>query len=78
MGEGLTNDLWRTSHKLDKARFPKLAMAKNRILLDYFRSNIHITTSGHYSNRALLAGIAEVSSERIMFAVGTFCSSFSR
>ncbi|GAA5942882.1 hypothetical protein JCM1841_000743 [Sporobolomyces salmonicolor] len=69
MGEGLVADLWRADHKLDRARFPNMAMQKGVLLKDYFRNNIHITSSGHYSTRTMLAAIAELGSDRIMFSI---------
>ncbi|GAA5902680.1 hypothetical protein JCM5296_001256 [Sporobolomyces johnsonii] len=69
MGEGLVADLWRADHKLDRARFPNMTMQKGVLLKDYFRKNIHITSSGHYSTRTMLAAIAELGSDRIMFSI---------
>jgi len=69
MGEGLTADLWRLDHKLDRSRFPTMPMAKDKLMRDYFMSNLHITTSGHYSTRMLQACMSELGSDRIQFAI---------
>ncbi|KAJ7677202.1 hypothetical protein B0H17DRAFT_1207248 [Mycena rosella] len=62
-------DLWRLDHKLDRDRFPEMQMAKNKTIRDYFGTNMHITTSGHFSTRSLQGAIAELSSSRIMFSI---------
>lgn len=73
MGEGITGDLWRLDHKLDRKRFPTMPMAKNKLIRDYFANNIHITTSGHYSSRMLQACISEIGADRIQFAIDYPC-----
>ena len=42
--------------------------ALERSVTDYLRENIHVTTSGNFSTRALQATIAELGAERILFA----------
>ncbi len=42
--------------------------AKKRVV-DYFRANFHVTTSGHYSTPALMNTIAELGIDRVMFSV---------
>ncbi|KAJ7790841.1 2,3-dihydroxybenzoate decarboxylase [Mycena olivaceomarginata] len=69
MGEHIPFDLWRIDHKLDRDRFPDMQMAKNRTIRDYFATNMHITTSGHFSTRSLQGAIAELSASRIMFSI---------
>ncbi|KAJ7637779.1 amidohydrolase family protein [Mycena rosella] len=69
MGEHIPFDLWRLDHKLDRDRFPEMRMAKNKTIRDYFGSNMHITTSGHFSTRSLQGAIAELSSSRVMFSI---------
>lgn len=75
MGEGITGDLWRLDHKLDRKRFPTMPMAKNKLIRDYFAKNLHITTSGHYSSRMLQACISEIGADRIQFAIDYPCES---
>jgi gamma-resorcylate decarboxylase len=36
---------------------------------DYFRSNFHITTSGHFCTSSMLHAISTVGVDRILFAV---------
>ncbi|KAJ7463673.1 2,3-dihydroxybenzoate decarboxylase [Mycena latifolia] len=69
MGEHIPFDLWRLDHKLDRDRFPEMRMAKNKTVRDYFATNMHITTSGHFSTRSLQGAITELSSSRIMFSI---------
>ncbi|KAK7026333.1 amidohydrolase family protein [Favolaschia claudopus] len=69
MGEHIPFDLWRLDHKLDRDRFPDMQMAKNKTIRDYFATNMHITTSGHFSTRSLQGAIAELSASRIMFSI---------
>jgi predicted TIM-barrel fold metal-dependent hydrolase len=78
MGEGITGDLWRLDHKLDRKRFPTMPMAKNKLIRDYFANNIHITTSGHYSSRMLQACISEIGADRIQFAIDYPCECVDR
>lgn len=72
-GEGITADLWRLDHKLDRKRFPTMPMAKNKLMRDYFANNLHITTSGHYSSRMMQACISEIGADRIQFAIDYPC-----
>ncbi|KAJ7608190.1 2,3-dihydroxybenzoate decarboxylase [Roridomyces roridus] len=69
MGEHIPFDLWRLDHKLDRDRFPQMRMSKTQTIRDYFATNMHITTSGHFSTRSLQGAIAELSSSRIMFSI---------
>nr|BCM23418.1 4-hydroxyisophthalic acid decarboxylase [Cystobasidium slooffiae] len=69
MGEGITADLWRLDHKLDRKRFPTMPMSNKKLMRDYFANNIHITTSGHYSTRMMQACISELGADRIQFAI---------
>ncbi|KAF7347036.1 Amidohydrolase family protein [Mycena venus] len=62
MGEHIPFDLWRLDHKLDRERFPDMPMAKDKTIRDYFATNMHITTSGHFSTLSLQGAIAELSS----------------
>ena len=75
MGEGLTADMWRLDHKLDRARFPQMPMARSKTIRDYFAQNLHITSSGHYSTRMLQACISEIGADRIQFAIDYPCMS---
>lgn len=69
MGEHIPYDLYRIDHKLNRARFPNMRMRKDRLVRDYFGTNVFITTSGHFSTSALLCAIREIGIEAVMFAV---------
>ncbi|KAJ7256594.1 amidohydrolase family protein [Mycena rebaudengoi] len=66
---GIPFDLWRLDHKLDRDSFPDMRMAKDKTIRDYFATNMHITTSGHFSTPSLQGAIAELSASRIMFCI---------
>ncbi|ORY09129.1 hypothetical protein BCR34DRAFT_568835 [Clohesyomyces aquaticus] len=69
MGEHIPYDLYRIDHKLNRARFPKMGMRKDKLVRDYFGSQVFITTSGHFSTPALLCAMAEIGPEAIMFSI---------
>lgn len=62
-------DLYRIDHKLNRARFPNMPMAKDKLVRDYFGSQVFITTSGHFSTPALLCALQQVGSRALMFAI---------
>lgn len=69
MGEHIPYDLYRIDHKLNRARFPNMRMRKDRLVRDYFGTQVFITTSGHFSTNALLCAIAEIGVEACMFSI---------
>ncbi|KAK0623169.1 hypothetical protein B0T14DRAFT_536118 [Immersiella caudata] len=69
MGEHIPYDLYRIDHKLNRARFPDMPMAKDKLVRDYFGSQLFITTSGHFSTAALLCALQEIGAESIMFSI---------
>jgi 2,3-dihydroxybenzoate decarboxylase len=69
MGEHIPYDLYRIDHKLNRARFAKMGMRKDRLVRDYFGTQVFITTSGHFSTPALLCAIAEIGPDAIMFSI---------
>ncbi|KAK0621436.1 hypothetical protein B0T17DRAFT_591327 [Bombardia bombarda] len=69
MGEHIPYDLYRIDHKLNRARFPDMPMAKDKLVRDYFGTQLFITTSGHFSTPALLCALQETGAESIMFAI---------
>ncbi|KAF1965115.1 hypothetical protein BU23DRAFT_585194 [Bimuria novae-zelandiae CBS 107.79] len=69
MGEHIPYDLYRIDHKLNRARFPNMRMRKDRIVRDYFGTQVFITTSGHFSTNALLCAIAEIGVDACMFSI---------
>ncbi|HXP30051.1 MAG TPA: amidohydrolase family protein [Stellaceae bacterium] len=65
LGEGLPFYLWRINQalsRIDNAKAP-------RSFRDYFCENFWITTSGFFSNPALLCCVMEMGVDRIMFSV---------
>lgn len=62
-------DIYRIDHKLDRARFPKMPMRKDKLVRDYFGEQVFITTSGHFSTPALVCAMGEIGSQSIMFSI---------
>ena len=44
-------------------------MRPDRLIRDYFGTQLFITTSGHFSTPALLCAMTEISSDSIMFSI---------
>jgi predicted TIM-barrel fold metal-dependent hydrolase len=65
LGEGLPALLWRTQYCFDLNPFDK---AIDKTLPEYFADNIHLTTSGNFSDQALVNAILTVGADRILFA----------
>jgi 2,3-dihydroxybenzoate decarboxylase len=68
LGEGLPFYIWRIDNRNTWMKAPHKYAAKKSVV-DYFRANFHVTTSGHYSTPALLDTIAELGADRVMFSV---------
>jgi gamma-resorcylate decarboxylase len=64
-GERILFDLSRLDDRL--ALIPD--RPAKRTMTEYFQSNFHVTTSGHFSTKPLWFALLTVSSERIMFSV---------
>ena len=66
LGERIPYDMWRIDQRIKTipAGYPA-----EKPMSAYMRSNVHITTSGHFSDSALQCAIAEMGVDRIMFAV---------
>ena len=62
-------DLYRIDHKLDRARFKNMPMRKDKLVRDYFGSQVFITTSGHFSTPALICAMTEIGARSIMFSI---------
>lgn len=71
MGEGLPALLWRTQYCFELNPFDR---KPQRTLPEYFADNIHITTSGNFSDQALINALLTVGGDRIMFAVDYYCN----
>jgi predicted TIM-barrel fold metal-dependent hydrolase len=65
LGERIPYDLWRLDHRLEK--IPD--RPARRTMTEYFRSNVHITTSGNFCTPSLLYCMAAVGVDRLLFAV---------
>ncbi len=65
LGEGLPALLWRTQYCFDLNPFDKTI---SKTLAEYFADNIHLTTSGNFSDQALINAILTVGADRILFA----------
>lgn len=46
-----------------------MPMAKDKLVRDYFGSQLFITTSGHFSTPALLCAIQEIGVKSVMFSI---------
>jgi 2,3-dihydroxybenzoate decarboxylase len=66
LGEGLPYNAWRIDHRMRK--MPHGVPAR-RTITEYLRSNVFLTTSGHFRTPALLDAIAEMGTHRILFSV---------
>ncbi|PGH23671.1 hypothetical protein AJ80_02277 [Polytolypa hystricis UAMH7299] len=69
-GEHIPFDLWRINHWLEDIEKP-LGLSKTckKTIHEYFRENIWITTSGHFSTATLQYCIGQVGADRILFSV---------
>jgi gamma-resorcylate decarboxylase len=65
LGETLPFAVWRLDHRVSMRPHGR---ALERSVTEYLRENVHVTTSGNFSTRALQATIAELGAERILFA----------
>jgi 2,3-dihydroxybenzoate decarboxylase len=66
MGEGLPFLLWRINHSFSKLFRPE---GENVAFRDLFCKHFYITTSGNFSNPALLCSVMELGVDRILFSV---------
>ena len=64
LGESLPFSLWRIDQALSRKE-----NRSARSFRDVFASHFHITTSGNFSNPALLCCVQEMGVDRIMFSV---------
>ncbi len=66
LGEGLPALLWRTQNMFDLNPFDKKI---KKSLPEYFADNIWLTTSGNFSDHALINAILTVGADHILFSV---------
>ncbi len=68
LGEHIPFDLWRINHWFEDIKKP-LGLPIKKTIRDYFKENIWITTSGHFSTPTLKYVIQELGgAERVMFS----------
>lgn len=67
MGEGLPFNMWRIDNRNGWMGLPTTYQAKRKIV-DYFKNNFYITTSGNFHTPALVNALSEIGSDRIMFS----------
>lgn len=65
LGEMLPFAIWRLEHRVGLRPYGKRL---ERPVSSYLRENFYVTTSGHFSSRALIATIAELGADRVLFA----------
>lgn len=65
LGERIPYDLWRLDHRLKNV--PN--RPARRSMTDYFRSNFHISTSGHFCTQSLIQAMLTIGADRVLFAV---------
>jgi len=65
LGERIPYDLWRLDHRL--AKVPN--RPAERTMAEYFRTNFHVTTSGHFCTQSLIHAILTLGADRVLFAV---------
>ncbi|KAI9833512.1 MAG: hypothetical protein M1819_003671 [Sarea resinae] len=68
MGEHLPYQLWRIDHRLQYVQKGRGLPAK-KTLTEVFKTNLRITTSGHFGTSALLYAIQELGIDRVMFSI---------
>ncbi|ROV96973.1 hypothetical protein VSDG_04163 [Cytospora chrysosperma] len=74
LGEHLPFDFWRINHWLEDIKRP---IAKEegydrfckKTVYDYFKQNIWVTTSGHFSTHTLKYVVDEIGADRVLFSV---------
>lgn len=74
LGEHLPFDFWRINHWLEDVKKPIAADEGNttmckKTIYDYFKTNIWLTTSGHFSTATLKYVVNEIGADRVLFSV---------
>ena len=65
LGEALPSSMWRVQHRIGKGGE---RMPAKKPLMEYFRSNFYLTTSGNFYDSTLLGAIREVGVEHVLFS----------
>ncbi|KAG6010529.1 hypothetical protein E4U21_005880 [Claviceps maximensis] len=68
LGEHIPFDMWRINHWFEDVKKP-LGLGCKKTMREYFRDNVWITTSGHFSTTTLQFCMAEVGADRILFSI---------
>jgi 2,3-dihydroxybenzoate decarboxylase len=68
LGEGLPFNIWRIDHRNGWAKMRHNCPAK-RPMVEYFRNNFYLTTSGDFSTPTLLNAMSEIGADRVMFSI---------
>jgi predicted TIM-barrel fold metal-dependent hydrolase len=67
MGEGLPYSMWRIDNRNAWVKARPKYPAKRKIV-DYFRENFHLTTSGNFRTQTLIDAMLEIGADRILFS----------
>ncbi|OJJ89206.1 amidohydrolase family protein [Aspergillus glaucus CBS 516.65] len=71
-GEHIPFDFWRINHWFEGVKKPIAQQAGDvmckKSIYDYFKENIWITTSGHFSTRTLKYVVEEIGADRVLFS----------
>jgi gamma-resorcylate decarboxylase len=66
LGEMLPYNIWRFDHRVTKR--PREIPAR-KTFTEYMRSNVYVTTSGHFHTNTLKCAIEELGVDRVLFSV---------
>jgi 2,3-dihydroxybenzoate decarboxylase len=67
LGEGTPFNLWRLDHRNEWMK-QRHKYAAKKWVADYMRANFWITTSGNFATPSLVASMAELGADRVMFS----------
>jgi 2,3-dihydroxybenzoate decarboxylase len=67
LGEGIPFNLWRLDHR-NEWMVHRHKYAAKKWVADYMRNNFWVTTSGNFATPSLIASIAELGVDRVMFS----------
>jgi 2,3-dihydroxybenzoate decarboxylase len=67
LGEGIPFNLWRLDHRNEWMQH-RHKYAAQKWVADYMRSNFWVTTSGNFATPSLVATMAELGTDRVMFS----------
>jgi len=67
LGEGIPFNLWRLDHRNEWMK-QRHKYAAKKWVADYMRANFWVTTSGNFATPSLVASMAELGADRVMFS----------